>query len=97
MPQGDRHLVAATTALRSGVREVDHLARIGGDEFAVLATRITPEEADQLVERLRDAMSAAGVDASLGAASYRIAAGLDAALEEADAAMYRDNAQRRSS
>lgn len=93
--EGDRYLVAAAAALRAVVRDADHLARTGGDEFAVLATRITPEETAHLVERIQDAMTAAGVAASLGSARYDIRTGLAAAVEEADAAMYRDKARRR--
>lgn len=93
--EGDRHLAAAAATLRSVVRDADHLARTGGDEFAVLAARIGPEEVDHLVERIREAMSAAGIGASIGTARYRIGAGLAAAVDEADAAMYRDKASRR--
>lgn len=93
--EGDRHLAAAATALRSVVRDADHLARTGGDEFAVLATRITPDEVDQLVGRIREALASAGTAASIGTAPYRIGAGLTAAIEEADAAMYQDKAERR--
>lgn len=93
--EGDRLLATATTALRSVVRDADHLARTGGDEFAILATRITPDEVVLLVERIREAMAAADIGASVGAAEYRIGVGLAAAIEEADAAMYQDKARRR--
>lgn len=93
--EGDRHLAAAATVLRSVVRDADHLARTGGDEFAILTTRVTPTEVGHLVERIRDAMSAAGIGASIGVAQYRIGVGLAAAVEEADAAMYEDKATRR--
>ena len=93
---GDRHLTAAADALRAAVRDTDHLARTGGDEFAVLATRIGPDEVELLVARLRQALADAGVSASIGAAPYRIGAGLAVAVEEADAAMYQDKARRRS-
>lgn len=93
---GDRLLATAATALRSVVRDADHLARTGGDEFAVLATRITSGEVSQLVGRIREAMSDAGIGASVGAAPYRIGVGLAAAVEEADAAMYEDKTTRRT-
>ena len=93
---GDRHLAAAAGALRTVVRDADHLARTGGDEFAVLATRIGPDEVELLVARLRQALSDAGIPASIGSAPYRIGAGLAVAVEEADAAMYQDKTSRRS-
>lgn len=93
---GDRYLIAAAAALRSVVRDADHVARIGGDEFAVLATKITPGESDQLVARIRRAMAEADIAASVGSAPYRIKAGLAAAVQEADAAMYRDKGTGRS-
>ena len=92
---GDRHLAAAAAALRTVVRDSDHLARTGGDEFAVLASRISVDEVGLLVDRLRDVLAEAGISASVGAAPYRIGGGLAAAVEEADAAMYEDKASRR--
>jgi GGDEF domain-containing protein len=35
------------------VREIDTLARIGGEEFALLLPQTTPDDAERLVERLR--------------------------------------------
>lgn len=95
-PAGDRHLATAADALRSVVRGADHLARTGGDEFAILATRITPDGVEHLVARLRQALAEVGVLASIGVAPYRIGTGLVAAVEEADAAMYQDKDRRRA-
>lgn len=56
---GDRVLVAVSHRLGQVVREGDTLARVGGDEFALLATGISSESrAMELAERLRAALRA---------------------------------------
>ena len=52
---GDRLLMAVARRLRSCVRPTDSIARMGGDEFAVLLERVD-DEADitAVVERIRD-------------------------------------------
>lgn len=92
---GDRHLVRAAGALRSCLRETDYVARIGGDEFALIATSTTPAAASSLVSRLHTALDAAGVSGSIGHAPYTIVAGFPGAFAEADAAMYEQKRERR--
>jgi diguanylate cyclase (GGDEF)-like protein len=55
---GDRALMAAAGALRDWVRDTDSVARIGGDEFGALLLKSDPEASLQVVERLRDALTA---------------------------------------
>jgi diguanylate cyclase (GGDEF)-like protein len=50
---GDQVLREMACRLRSGVRSVDVVARIGGEEFAILLPETTLEEAHQVAERLR--------------------------------------------
>jgi diguanylate cyclase (GGDEF)-like protein len=51
---GDTLLIEAASRLRAEVRDVDLIARHGGDEFVVLCPMITdPDEAVKLAERLR--------------------------------------------
>jgi diguanylate cyclase (GGDEF)-like protein len=57
---GDAALRSVAGAIRSGLREIDVGARIGGDEFVVLAPRTNEESAVVLAERLR-ALVANGV------------------------------------
>lgn len=95
--QGDVLLVQVADRLRVGVREHDVVARIGGDEFAVLlpATEIggAVRSAARIEELLTSPMSLAGrlvqVGASIGIAAYpdhgRTAADL---VRNADIAMY---------
>jgi diguanylate cyclase (GGDEF)-like protein len=50
---GDAALVTAARSISSGLREVDLLARFGGEEFVALLPDTTQEEAIQVAERLR--------------------------------------------
>jgi diguanylate cyclase (GGDEF)-like protein/PAS domain S-box-containing protein len=49
---GDRLLTTLSNKLKHTLREEDILARIGGDEFALLLEEATPEEAQGIAERL---------------------------------------------
>ncbi|GIF23593.1 diguanylate cyclase (GGDEF)-like protein [Actinoplanes tereljensis] len=50
---GDHILNAVAVALRDAVRPQDTVGRLGGDQFAVLATDISPDDLDAVVERIR--------------------------------------------
>jgi diguanylate cyclase (GGDEF)-like protein len=54
---GDRLLMQVAMALRRSIRSVDVAARIGGDEFCVLAPEQESDAAAQLAERLHNAVS----------------------------------------
>ncbi|MDQ1665873.1 MAG: hypothetical protein QOH75_1904 [Actinomycetota bacterium] len=97
-PAGDALLIAVSTRLVSVVRPSDSLARLAGDQFALLAEDITgPGDAEQIAKRLLAVLQApllvAGretcVRASIGIA-LRNAADVDPAgmLRNADVAMY---------
>ncbi|MGY1741082.1 MULTISPECIES: diguanylate cyclase domain-containing protein [unclassified Blastococcus] len=97
---GDAVLRAVAAALSAGVRPTDVLARLGGEELAVLGVVGDAAEANRLAERLRSAVAAARtgdghtVTASIGIALVRPTEGEDPAdglwrlLDGADAAMY---------
>jgi diguanylate cyclase (GGDEF)-like protein len=70
------------------VRSQDVAARVGGDEFAILAVECDAVAAANLLARLRKALAAAGINASIGLAMREPARGLQHAWEEADRAMY---------
>jgi diguanylate cyclase (GGDEF)-like protein len=55
-PAGDRLLQEATEAWRREMRPRDFLARLGGEEFALLLTGIDVRTAERMVERLRSRM-----------------------------------------
>lgn len=54
---GDELLCAVAERMRDTLRNSDTVARIGGDEFAIIEPRITPEtDCEELGERLRKAI-----------------------------------------
>ncbi len=93
---GDEALVRVGSILQAGVREGDLVARIGGDEFAVLFAGAPILTAERIVRRLaeRIANSTLGVGHRLptiawGVADATVDATVDVLVEAADRAMYR--------
>lgn len=64
---GDDMLQRAAEAIRSTIRSHDVAARIGGDEFAILATECDLRGSRELMERLESALQSNSVTASIGA------------------------------
>jgi diguanylate cyclase (GGDEF)-like protein len=95
---GDQVLTAAAHALASGLREIDVIARHGGEEFAVLLPETdlagAREVAERSCRRLAEAVTIVDgtevrITASMGVASATAgAASLDDLLGRADRAMY---------
>lgn len=98
-PAGDRLLEAIARRLRDDLRLTDRVARIGGDEFAVIVEDALQRDDFELVgHRLMDAISrpeeirgrAVAVTASVGVAIFPDDEDAPAALfDRADEAMYR--------
>ncbi|WP_243434521.1 diguanylate cyclase [Pseudomonas sp. 30_B] len=55
---GDAVLKAVAGELSQGLREIDLLGRLGGEEFAAILPETAPEQALQVAERLRNAVQA---------------------------------------
>jgi diguanylate cyclase len=85
---GDLILRHTATAITQVVREEDVVARIGGDEFAVLVVEADGPALDHLLTRLRRALADAGVDASVGAAAAGPGVPVIDAFHAADRRMY---------
>jgi diguanylate cyclase (GGDEF)-like protein/putative nucleotidyltransferase with HDIG domain len=101
--EGNRVLVRFAQALKESCREYDYVARMGGDEFVMVAPGLTPEAAKSRAEHLRHIAMQAGLEVcgedllslSIGQAVYPDA-GLDAEdlLAEADRRMYLEKRKR---
>ena len=103
-PEGDRALTRVAQVVRDGVRAEDHVARLAGDEFAVVLPATEEAEAQEVISRVVDAIaedevlralgatvSAGLAEADLGDGARREAAtGVDAdtLYRRADAALY---------
>lgn len=92
---GDRVLQTVANCVRSNTRDSDLAARIGGDEFVVLAAEMDFECARRFIWRmqakLREAMTHGGwpVTFSIGAATYNVPpASIDEVIKTADDLMY---------
>lgn len=96
---GDDLLVEVAKRLKASVREVDTVARIGGDEFALILTRTQgPEDAAKVAAHVVEALARSyriqGLDitggASLGVTFWPSDGdSADVLLKNADVAMYR--------
>jgi diguanylate cyclase (GGDEF)-like protein len=80
--------VRAASALHEVVRDVDIVARFGGDEFGLIAVECDTAGAELLLRRLREALDERQVKASVGLAVREAASGLARAWEQADRLMY---------
>lgn len=101
---GDAVLVSVANSIRTAIRETDLAARIGGDEFAVLALATTADTAKELAARIRTAINLPELrfgqtvvrpECSIGLACYpehgQLAHDL---MHAADVAMYADKTLR---
>lgn len=85
---GDRLIRLTGRLLAETVRQPDVVARIGGDEFAVLLVNTDSLHARGFEKRLGEALQQAGVRASTGKASWLPGEALQDTLCRADKAMY---------
>jgi diguanylate cyclase (GGDEF)-like protein/PAS domain S-box-containing protein len=93
---GDAVIIGIADRLRTHVRKGDTLARIGGDEFVVLADACDEGEAEELGRRLVEAVAeplrvwdrAVSLSGSIGVAVTSAPASVAVLLQQADSAMY---------
>ncbi len=91
---GDLLLRLVADTLGDASRDSDTVARVGDDEFALLALDCDDARLRVVVSRLRRALAQAGVGASVGGASRRPGVGLDAAWAEANGMLQADKERR---
>ncbi|MCD4672675.1 MAG: diguanylate cyclase [Anaerolineaceae bacterium] len=94
---GDKMLQQTAKVLKDAFRTEDIIARIGGDEFAVLLPNITADAAENMVQRIKDNLKIQNTDSSqpalylsLGVSTAEINTSLIDALKQADTHMYLD-------
>ena len=97
-PAGDRVLQLVADLLDQGLRPTDAIARIGGEEFAVIAAGADLAQASLLAERLRSRVASASpleigrlelpISVSIGVASVWPAEGDATAMETAAERLY---------
>jgi diguanylate cyclase (GGDEF)-like protein len=94
---GDQVLIHVANLMRQEVRDQDHVARWGGEEFLVLVTGGNVSDACQVAERLRAAVASTpakiagldlGVTMTLGVAEYEDEPSLTVCITRADDALY---------
>jgi diguanylate cyclase (GGDEF)-like protein len=97
-PVGDQALKRAAALMRRACRNSDLVARIGGEEFALILPAMTRAEAHIFCETLREAVAAddwhaihpeLGITISIGVAQWDGSAELEELLHLADAQLYR--------
>ena len=95
---GDALIQSVAEVLRRTFRPEDTVARVGGDEFAVLLVGGTPELAHDLTSRVNERLREAGISASIGIASSQAGVRVDLGelLGRADAAMYTAKSARKN-
>jgi len=96
--QGDLLLIEAARRIAECLREVDTVARMGGDEFTVLVTELhATDPIESILRKILEALSSAFslahdqvfVSASIGVTVYPDdAMGIDDLLKQADQALY---------
>ncbi len=101
---GDAVLVAVAQRLQKVARETDTVARVGGDEFAVLILDTTPDDALKIAERalralrppIQDGDQVSSVGASIGVRFGSLNQTAHELLRDADTAMYAAKARGRN-
>lgn len=101
---GDAVLVYVADFLRNSVRLTDTVARIGGDEFAVLMVQTTSDEGERRARTLQLLLNSShltfegnliSIAASMGIASFAAGDDPKTVMRRADAAMFTDKGRRR--
>lgn len=92
---GDGVLVKAAQVLKKMVREMDIVARVGGEEFMIVVPNIAEKDKAKIIERvekIQEAIRSMGFDfkttASIGVYTFEESDNMASFIENADKAMY---------
>jgi len=104
--KGDQALIEAAAILKDTFRESDIIARMGGDEFAVLAIDTTDVEPEILTQRLQNRIDSYNnlenreyvLSISIGCAYYdpTVPCSVDELMTQADKRMYKNKQNKKS-
>lgn len=98
--RGDEVLQTMATAGRTVLRRGDVLARVGGDEFALMLVDVSPDEARAAVVRLRahfeELTATFGTSFSAGVAIADAGEAAESLVARADGAMYDEKRRRKA-
>ena len=97
---GDEVVRRLGETLKSSVRSKDHVARFGGDEFAILFEKVNIQQAEELSKKIREKVertnfnvgineSRVAVTLSMGLAVASMEDDSETILQKSDAALYR--------
>ncbi|MGW8393053.1 sensor domain-containing diguanylate cyclase [Pseudoduganella sp. HUAS MS19] len=92
---GDALLIRCSKALKEVTRGSDVVARMGGDEFAMLMVECDYFDAQAMLLRVQETLAGYDVRASIGMAMRKPGIDLEEALAIADAEMYRAKRSRK--
>jgi len=104
-PKGDLALLALANVLRASFRKSDIIARIGGDEFVVMALETGNESPEKILERIAGNLAVLNeknapdtplsISAGISVADPNDPCPLDELLARADRLMYEDKARKK--
>lgn len=92
---GDSVIMKLANLVKSNIRKSDILARIGGEEFAIIASETSADNAFVLAEKIRKIVQkhrfkhAGKITISLGVTQYILGDSIDTIYKRADVAMYK--------
>lgn len=92
---GDNVLRELALLVKSSVRKLDTIARVGGEEFAIIAPETSREDAIVLAEKLRTKIEShqfstvQDITVSLGVTTFRKGCSVEEMIDQADKALYR--------
>jgi diguanylate cyclase len=99
---GDTALVAISTAIKKSVRDIDIVARIGGEEFGVFLPNVSNAKGLEIAERVRKSVADTmlyvgderlGLNISIGAKPVTRTTIVSTSMKAADAALYAAKSQ----
>lgn len=102
---GDTVLRHVAHLLKHAIRPSDEVARISGDEFAVVLTRCTEEEGEDRIKQIQATLNSSSlnyggdiihIQCSVGTHAYSTATDPSTLIEQADRAMYMNKSERKS-